>query len=79
MIDRYSARGFPENLHTSNVRWRTRAAFRLLGARNWQWHTWTHNHGNKHAAIHEKATELGAVAWDFGNADHAELSRQLLA
>lgn len=54
---------------------RTRAAFMVPGSRGWRWVTWTHNHGNKHAAIIEKATELSASAWDFGNADHAESSR----
>lgn len=36
----------------------------------WQWHTWTNYSGNSHKAIIEKAQELGATAWDFGQADH---------
>lgn len=50
---------------------RTRAAFLVRG--RWQWHTWTHSHASKHAAIVEKARELGAAGWDFGNADHGFL------
>lgn len=49
--------------------YRTRAAF-LVGSK-WQWHTWTHLHANKHAAIYEKAAVLGATAQCFGNADHS--------
>jgi hypothetical protein len=55
--------------------WRTRAAFCLAAGRPWVWFTWTHPHGNKHAAIIEKATELQAVAWDFGQADHGQVDR----
>lgn len=47
---------------------KTRAAFQIKG--RWKWVTWTHHHGNKHAAIIEKAKELGADRWDYGNADH---------
>lgn len=55
--------------------WKTRAAFRMAGRAGWTWITWTHAHGNKHAAIIEKAQEIGAVAWDFGQADHGEIGR----
>ncbi len=47
----------------------TRAPF--LVAHRWQWIRWTHADGNKHAAIHAKATELGATATDPSQADHA--------
>ena len=53
--------------------WKTRAAFQV-GA-GWTWITWTHAHGNKHAAIIEKAAEIGATHWDFGQADHGEIDR----
>ena len=53
--------------------WRTRAPFMVDN--KWQWVTWNHHHGNKHAAIVEKAQELGATAWDYGQADHGELGR----
>ncbi len=52
----------------NNAAMKTRAAFLLNG--KWQWKTWTHGDGNKHAAIIAKATELGAEGWDFGQADH---------
>ena len=52
----------------------TRAPFRI-GTAGWTWHTWMSEHGNKHAAINEKAAELGAHSWDFGQADHDEFSR----
>ena len=53
--------------------WRTRAPF--LINHKWQWVTWNHHHGNRHAAILEKAKELGATMWDFGQADHGEFGR----
>lgn len=49
---------------------RTRAAFLLPGHHAWTWLTWSNHHASKHAAIIAKATEIGAVGWDFGNADH---------
>lgn len=55
--------------------WKTRAAFRMPASRGWTWITWTHEHGNKHAAIIEKATAIGAIAWDFGQADHGQADR----
>ncbi len=58
----------------NSTSFRTRAAFHI-GTSGWQWVTWTHRHGSKHAAIVEKAKEIGASAWDMGNADHAESSR----
>ncbi|MEK9899154.1 MAG: hypothetical protein VW516_00210 [Rhodospirillaceae bacterium] len=58
---------------TSAVPYRTRAAFLVSGA--WRWIAWTHADGNKHAAITDKAQELGATSWDFGQADHSELAR----
>lgn len=51
---------------------KTRAAFQIKG--RWKWYTWTHEEPNKHAAIIEKAKELGAERWDYGNADHAFVS-----
>jgi len=53
--------------------WRTRAPFLIDG--RWQWVSWTHASGSKHAAIVEKARELGASAWDFGQADHEQADR----
>ena len=47
---------------------KTKAAFSFKGS--WRWVTWTHHHGNKHAAIIEKKAELGADGCDFGTADH---------
>lgn len=37
----------------------------------WVWPSWVDAKcgGNKHAAIIEKGKELGATAWDFGQAD----------
>lgn len=58
---------------TTRIEFRTRAPF-LIDNR-WLWITWSNHHGNKHAAILEKATELSATAWDFGQADHYETSR----
>lgn len=51
--------------------WRTRAPFRVGG--RWRQVTWNHHHGNSHVAILEKARELNADAWDFGQADHGLL------
>jgi hypothetical protein len=51
---------------------KTRAAFQIGG--RWKWVTWVHEEPNKHAAIIEKAKELGASRWDYGNADHAFVS-----
>lgn len=55
------------------MRFTTRAPF-LVGGR-WRWVRWTHAEANHHAAILAKASELGAVAWDFGQADHFETAR----
>ena len=55
--------------------WRVRAAFSRNGGRTWFWLTWTTDTANKHAAIIAKARELGATAWDYGNADHVETDR----
>jgi hypothetical protein len=60
-------------MNTTN--WKTRAAFSFNGGCTWVWHTWRHNHGNKHAAIIEKAAELGAKTWDYSQADHGEAGR----
>lgn len=57
------------------MKMKTKAAFRLPGNRGWSWVTWTHSEGNKHAAIIDKARELNATAWDFGQADHGEFDR----
>lgn len=58
---------------TKSPMWRTRAPLFVAG--RWNWHAWSHHHGNKHAAIIEKANALGATAWDFGQADHDLASR----
>lgn len=58
-----------------NITFRTRAAFILPNTKAWKWVTWSNTHPSKHAAIIEKAKELNAVSWDFGNADHEESSR----
>jgi hypothetical protein len=55
------------------MQFRTRAPFHVNG--RWIWRTWTNNHANKHAAIIEMGQSLGAVAWDYGQADHEEFSR----
>lgn len=47
----------------------------FLVKNNWQWVRWTHSEPNRHAAILDKAKELNASAWDFGQADHYETSR----
>ncbi len=57
-----------------DLRFKTRAAFMLPGRRNWSWVTWEHREPNKHAAIIEKAREIGATRWDFGNADHYSMA-----
>jgi hypothetical protein len=57
-------------VYPGNPNWKTRAAFVYPGNPNWRWVTWTHHHGNRHAAIIEKAREIGATSWDFGQADH---------
>lgn len=36
----------------------------------WVWRTWTHEEGNTHKAILDKAAALNADAWDFGQATH---------
>jgi hypothetical protein len=53
--------------------YKTKAPF--LVNNRWVWVTWTNPHGNSHAAIIEKAKELNAQAWDFGQADHEMVSR----
>jgi hypothetical protein len=60
---------------TKAAEWKTRAAFMVKPGAGWTWLTWSHAHGCRHAAIIEKARELGAVAWDFGQADHGEVGR----
>lgn len=51
-----------------------RAAFMMPGTGVWAWRTWRTSESSAHAAVHAKAAELGAVAWDWGNADHAHVS-----
>ncbi len=65
-------------LRTTEARgdtYKTKAAFMLPGKRNWTWITWTNRHANKHAAIVEKAKEIGATQSDFGQAEHHEIDR----
>jgi hypothetical protein len=51
----------------------TLAAFQFKDT--WRWVRWTHNEPNHHKAIPLKGEELGANAWDFGQAEHHETSR----
>ncbi len=51
------------------VLFRTRAAFLL--PEGWRWVAWNRQEPSKQAAIVDKAYQLGAKGWDFGNADHA--------
>lgn len=58
--------------------WKCRAAFILAAGGAWTWITFTHEGadlGNKHAAIIGKAKELGAVAWDFSQAEYDRADR----
>ena len=58
--------------------WKCRAAFILTAGGAWTWITFTHEGrdvGNKHAAIIGKAKELGAVGWDFSQAEYAPADR----
>ncbi len=51
-----------------------RASFVVHG--RWISVKWTaHGDGNKHAFILDKAAELGATGWDFGQADYFEADR----
>ncbi len=52
------------------MRFRTRAAF-LIGCK-WIWLEWTNRSPNTHAAIVDKANEIGAKGYDVGNAQHEE-------
>ncbi len=49
----------------------TTAPFHMGG--RWVWKTWRHGKGNTHKAILDKAAELNADAWDFGQATHTRL------
>lgn len=60
-------------MNTTNNTHRTKAAFST--GYGWKWITWNNTHGNKHAAIVEKARELGAKGYDAGNAEHEEIGR----
>lgn len=51
----------------------TKAAFLIAG--RWVWIKWTHSDGNKHAAMDAKGADLGAAAWDYGQADHYAADR----
>jgi hypothetical protein len=55
----------------------THAPFEIGG--RWKWHTWRHHEPEKHAAMIAKGKALGADAWDYGQADHDELSRSRYA
>jgi len=59
------------------MKWKTNAAFVVQG--RWQWHTWTHDEPNSHAAILAKARDLGATGHDFGQATHYPLSEYPLS
>jgi hypothetical protein len=50
-----------------------RSAFLVAG--RWTWVRFSFAGGNKHAAIIAKANELGATAWDFGNAEVSDVHR----
>jgi hypothetical protein len=56
-----------------SIPYTTLAAFYIRG--RWTWVRWTNREPNSHAAIIRKANELGADAWDFGQAEHHETSR----
>ncbi len=58
---------------TSRFTHRTKAAFMLPGSQHWIWLTWCHGPETKHAAIINKANEIGAIRWDFGNSDHGRI------
>jgi hypothetical protein len=57
-----------EAFNMTKTEWKTRAPFLVAGS--WRWITWTHGAANKHAAMIDKAKELGAQSWDYGQADH---------
>lgn len=62
----------------SGETWKCRAAFILTPGGPWVWRVWEVTgaaRGNKHAAIFGKASELGAVGWDFSQADFDAASR----
>lgn len=52
---------------TRPTQYRTRAPF-YYGHR-WHWHVWQHENGCSYSAIVDKANELKAEVWDFGQAD----------
>lgn len=52
------------------MKYTTKAPFYYGNA--WHWIKWTHERANKYAAIYEKAQELHADVYDFGQADHFE-------
>lgn len=58
---------------TTAISYRTRAAFLVSGS--WVWKTWNHHEPNKHAAILNKAAEIGAGGYETSQADHAEEDR----
>lgn len=62
-----------EPRYSLRMMYRTNAAFYVLG--KWVWVKWDHKEANKHKAILDKASEVNAESWDFGQADHAEVSR----
>lgn len=56
--------------YTGPQEFTTSAAFLLPGRSAWLWVKWTHSTSGRCAAILDKAAKLGAVGWDFGQADH---------
>jgi hypothetical protein len=73
MVAKGRSAGAPRTLGMkTTLTWRMHAAFSRNGGRTWFWVTWTTGEPNKHAAIIDKARELGVNAWDFGNADKTE-------
>jgi len=51
----------------------TLAPFSFDNGATWRWVAWRHNEGNSHAAIIEKARELGANAWAYDQGHHRVL------
>jgi hypothetical protein len=49
----------------------TTAPFHVGG--RWIWKTWRNLGGNTHAVILDKASDLNADAWDFGQATHTRI------
>jgi hypothetical protein len=73
MPDAHAGEGLLVN--TSKPTHRTKAAFWIDDSHGWRWRTWDNSNASRHAAILEKAIELGAKGYDSGNSEHEELSR----